>query len=104
MKKEQLKKLYIESKKKDMEDENFPRIMREQLRDVLSGFGFEVDCFGAIENLGTKKEKILINSTTVLLRRGRELYMTRRINALIDFIFSPNPDENALFDIIYNRV
>lgn len=103
MKKEQLKKLYIESKRSD-NNENFLRVIKEQLQDTLSGFGFEVDCVGAFENLGTKKRKILISTTTVLLRRGREFYMTRRINALIDFIFSTNPDENTLFDIIYNRV
>lgn len=103
MKKEQLKKLYDESKK-DMKNENFPRIMKKQLQDVLSGLGFEVDCVGKIVNLGTKKKEILINTTTVLLRRGQEFYMTRRINALIDFIFSQNHDENDLFNIIYNRV
>ena len=103
MKSEQLKKLYTESKKSE-DNEHFIRIMKKQLQDVLSGLGFEVDCVAEIVNLGTKKKKILLNTTTVLLRRGRELYMTRRINALIDFIFSQNPDENALFDIIYNRV
>ena len=103
MKKEQLKKLYKESKKSE-DNEHFIRIMKKQLQDVLSGLGFEVDCVGGTENLGTKRKKILINTTTVLLRRGRGFYMTRRINALIDFIFSPNLDENALFDVIYNRV
>lgn len=103
MKKEQLKKLYTESKKSE-DNEYFIRIIKRELQSVLSGLGFEVDCIGASNNLGTKKKKIIINTTTVLLRRGREFYMTRRINALIDFIFSPNLDENALFDIIYNRV
>lgn len=103
MKKEQLKKLYTESKKSE-DNEHFIRIIKRELQSVLSGLGFEVDCIGASDNLGTKKKKIIINTTTVLLRRGREFYMTRRINALIDFIFSPNLDENALFDIIYNRV
>lgn len=103
MKKEQLKKLYKESKKSE-DNEHFIRIIKKQLQDVLGGLGFEVDCVGAIENLGSEKKKILINATTVILRRGREFYMTRRINALIDFIFSPNHDENALFDIIYNRI
>lgn len=103
MKKEQLKKLYIESKK-NLEDEYFSRIIEKYLQDVLSGLGFEVDCVEEIVNLGTKKKKYFVNTTTVMLRRDREFYMTRRINALIDFIFSPNPDENNLFDIIYNRV
>ena len=103
MKKEQLKKLYNESKK-NLEDEYFSRIIEKQLQDVLSGLGFEVDCVKEVVNIGTKKKKIFVNTTTVLLKRGREFYMTRRINTLIDFIFSPNPDENNLFDIIYNRV
>lgn len=103
MKKEQLKKLYKESKKSE-DNEHFIRIIKKQLQDVLSGFGFDVDCVRATENLGTKRKKILINTTTVLLRRGREFYMTQRINALIDFIFSTDPDEKTLFDIIYNRV
>lgn len=103
MKKEQLKKLYIESKRSD-NNEDFLRVLKKQLQDALGSFGFEIDCVGVFENLGSKKKKILINTTTVLLKRGREFYMTRRINALIDFIFSPNHDENALFDIIYNRI
>ena len=103
MKKEELKKLYKESKKSE-DNEHFIRIIKKQLQDVLSGFGFEVDCVGAIDNLESKRKKIIINTTTVLLRRGREFYMTRRINALIYFIFSQNPDENSLLDIIYNRV
>lgn len=103
MKKEQLKKLYKESKKSE-NNEHFIRIIKKQLQDVLSGLGFEVDCVGAIEYYGTKKNRIVITTTTVLLRRGREFYMTKRINALIDFIFRQNADENALFDVIYNRV
>lgn len=103
MKKEQLKKLYIESKKSE-DNEDFIRIIKKQLQDVLGGFGFDVDCVGNVVKSGGKRKKLLINTTTVLLRRGRELYMTQRINALIDFIFSPNHAENDLFDIIYNRV
>jgi hypothetical protein len=103
MKKEQLKKLYIESKRSD-NNEDFLRVLKKQMQDALGSFGFEIDCFGALENLGTKKKKILINTTTILLKRGREFYMTRRINALIDFIFSTTPEENTLFDIIYNRI
>ena len=103
MKKEQLKKLYKESKKSE-DNEDFIRTIKKQLQDVLIGFGFEVDCVGNVVKAGGKRKKLLINTTTVLLRRGRELYMTQRINALIDFIFSPTPDEKALFDIIYNRV
>lgn len=103
MKKEQLKKLYTESKTSENNEEFF-RVIKKNLQDVLSGLGFEIDCFGAFENLGSKNKKILINTTTVILRRGQEFYMTRRISALIDFIFSPNHDENALFDIIYNRI
>lgn len=94
----------MKSQKKSKGNEHFVRIIKKQLQDVLSGFGFDVDCVVAIDNLGTERKKILINTTTVLLRRGQELYMTRRINTLIDFIFSQNPGENALFDIIYNRV
>lgn len=103
MKKEQLKKLYIESKKSE-DNEDFLRIIKKQLQDALSGLGFEVDCVGNVVKSGGKRKKLLINTTTVLLRRGRELYMTQRINALIDFIFSPNHAENDLFDIIYNRI
>lgn len=103
MKKEQLKKLYIESKKSE-DNEDFIRIIKKQLQDVLRGFGFEVDCVGNVVKSGGKRKKLLINTTTVLLRRGQELYMTQRINALIDFIFSTDPDEKTLFDIIYNRV
>lgn len=103
MKKEQLKKLYTESKKSE-DNEDFIRIIKKQLQDVLGGFGFKVDCVGNVVKSGGKRKKLLINTTTVLLRRGQELYMTQRINALIDFIFSPNHTENDLFDIIYNRV
>lgn len=103
MKKEQLKKLYIESKKSE-DNKDFIHIIKKQLQDILRGFGFEVDCVGNVVKSGGKRKKLLINTTTVLLRRGQELYMTQRINALIDFIFSQNHAENDLFDIIYNRV
>lgn len=103
MKKEQLKKLYIESKNRE-NNEFFYFILKRKLKNVLSVFGFEVDCVGARENLGSKRKKIIINTTTVILRRGKELYITRRINAIIDFVFSQTPDENDLFNIIYNRV
>ena len=92
------------NRKKNLEDEYFSLIIEKQLQDVLSGLGFEVNCVAEVVNLGTKKKKLLVNTTTVMLRRGREFYMTRRIAAIIDFIFTPNPDENNLFDIIYNRV
>lgn len=103
MKKEQLEKLYVESKKSE-DNEYFIRIIETQLQDFLDRWGFTVDCIGEVLNLGTKKNKIIVNATTVILRRGRELYMTRRINALINLMFSTNPDEKTLFDIIYNRV
>jgi hypothetical protein len=103
MKKEQLKKLYIESKKSE-DNEDFIRIIKKQLQDVLGSFGFDVDCVGNVVKSGGKRKKLLVNTTTVLLRRGRELYMTQRINALIDLIFSTDPDEKTLFDIIYNRI
>ena len=103
MEKEELKKLYIESKKSE-NNEFFLRVFERELKDVLSSFRFEMDCVGKRVNFGTKRRKILINVTTVRLRRGHEFYMTQRINALIDFIFSPKPDENTLFDIIYNRI
>lgn len=94
----------MKSQKKSENNEDFIRIIKKRLQDVLGGFGFEVDCVENVVKSGGKRKKLLINTTTVLLRRGRELYMTQRINALIDFIFSPTPDENDLFDIIYNRV
>lgn len=103
MKKEQLKKLYAESKNSE-DNENFLRIVKKQLQDVLERFGFEVDFVSYFVKSGGNKKKSIISTTTVLLRRGQELYMTKRINALIDFIFSTNQTEGDLFDIIYNRV
>lgn len=103
MKKEKLKKLYTESKKSE-DNEDFLRIIKKQLQDVLGVLGFKVDCVGNVVKSGGERKKLLINTTTVILRRGRELYMTQRINALIDFIFRPNHAENDLFDIIYNRI
>lgn len=103
MKKEQLKKLYTESKKSE-NNEAFLRIIKKQLQDVLGLWGFEVDCIENVVKSGRKRSKLLINTTTVILRRGRDLYRTQRINALIDLIFRPDPDEKDLFDIIYNRV
>lgn len=102
MKKEQLKKLYAESKNTLG---NFAETLQVHLSDTLGFLGFQITCIGEFVNCyGTRRKPKGLTLTTVILERGREKYMTRKVNALIDYTFSPEITESGLFDIIYNRV
>lgn len=99
---QELKELYAKSKKHTLD--NFAETLQFHLSDTLDCLGFKVTCFSECINLGTKRKPKRITLTTVILERGLEKCMTRRVNALIDYTFSPEITEIGLFDIIYNRV
>lgn len=99
--KQELKKLYAKSKNTL---DNFAETLEFHLSDTLDCLGFKVTCFSECINLGTKRKPKQTTLTTVILERGLEKYMTQRVNALIDYTFSPEITEIGLFDIIYNRV
>lgn len=99
--KQELKKLYAKSKNTQ---DNFAETLQFHLSDTLDCLGFKVTCFSECINLGTKRKPKRITLTTIILERGLEKYMTRRVKALIEYTFSPETTEIGLLDIIYNRV
>ena len=99
--KQELKDLYAKSKHTL---DNFAEILQVHLSKTLGRVGFQVYCSSECINLGTKRKPERITVTTVILERGLEKYMTRRVNALIDYTFCTEINESGLFDIIYNRV
>ena len=100
--KQELKEMYAKSKHTS---DNFAETIQVHLSNTLGNLGYKITCTSECVNYGTKRKppnNIIV--TTVLFERGCEKYMTRRINALIDYTFSCKITKSGLFDIIYNRV
>jgi hypothetical protein len=99
--KQELKNLYAKSKHAS---NNFAETLQAHLSETLGFLGYQLTCISECVNFGTKRNPRQFTFTTVIIQRGCERFMTRRINALIDYSFSPEITESGLFDIIYNRV
>mgnify|MGYP003474451299 CR=1 FL=1 len=104
MTKEELKNLYAEYKRV-ADDDTFTSVLYNHLERALKDMGFEISLKYCPVFCGKgRKKRVLYNCITVTITRGNEQYSTRRVNALIDFIFDETRSETDLFNIIYNRV
>lgn len=104
MTKEELKNLYAKYKQ-EVDDGTFMSVLSSHLERALKDMGFEISLnYDSVFQGTRRKKRVLYNYITVTITRGNEQYLTRRVNALIDFIFDETRSETDLFNIIYNRV